>query len=132
MSTAPLPKRLGIKPGFRVRVLAPPEGYLDQLAPLPADAEIVPKGTGPFDLVQLFVTSKADVDRQAGKVIAMLRPRGLLWIAYPKKTSKVKTDISRDHGWEAVGQAGWIGVSIIAIDETWSALRFRPREHVGT
>jgi hypothetical protein len=132
VSDSPLTKRLGIKPGFRVRIVNPPEDYLKRLTPLPEKAEVAPRGTGPFDVVQLFVSCKADVDRNAVKAIGMVRPRGLLWICYPKKSSKMKTDITRDHGWEAVEEAGWIGVSLIAVDETWSAMRFRPREEVGT
>lgn len=53
-------------------------------------------------------------------------------IDYPKKSSKVETDISRDVGWDAVKKTDWEGVAIVAIDDTWSALRFRPVAEVGT
>jgi hypothetical protein len=132
MANSPLLKKLGVKPGYRVLVLNAPDGYLDQLTPLPEKAELATKGKGPFDVVQLFVKNKAQVDRDAAKAIQAVRPRGLLWIAYPKKSSKVETDISRDVGWEAMKRADWEGVAIVAIDDTWSALRFRPLADVGT
>ena len=55
---------------------------------------------------------------------------GLLWFTYPKKTAKIKADITRDTGWESVRAAGWRPVTQIAIDETWSALRLRPESEV--
>ena len=132
MANPPLLKKLGVKPGHRLLVLNAPDGYLDQLTPLPEKAELATKGKGPFDVVQLFVKNKAQVDRDAAKAMQAVKPRGLLWIAYPKKSSKIETDISRDVGWETMKKADWEGVAIVAIDETWSALRFRPAADVGT
>jgi hypothetical protein len=132
MANSPLLKKIGVKPGHRLLVLNAPDGYLDQLTPLPEKAELATKGKGPFDVVQLFVKNKAQVDRDAAKAMQAVKPRGLLWIAYPKKSSKIETDISRDVGWETMKKADWEGVAIVAIDETWSALRFRPAADVGT
>ena len=132
MANSPLLKKIGVKPGHRLLVLNAPDGYLDQLTPLPEKAELATKGKGPFDVVQLFVKNKAQVDRDAAKAMQAVKPRGLLWIAYPKKSSKIETDISRDVGWETMKKADWEGVAIFAIDDTWSALRFRPAADVGT
>jgi hypothetical protein len=132
MANSPLLKKLGVKPGYRLLVLNAPDGYLAQLTPLPEKAELATGGKGPFDVVQLFVKNKAQVDRDATKAIQAVKPRGLLWIAYPKKSSKIETDISRDVGWETMKKADWEGVAIFAIDDTWSALRFRPAADVGT
>ena len=54
----------------------------------------------------------------------------MLWFSYPKKTGKIKTDLSRDVGWDSVSKAGWIGVSLISIDDTWSSMRYRPASEV--
>lgn len=132
MSNSSLTKRLGIKPGHRVRLLKAPPGFRATLDSLPNETKVAASGDGPFDVVLLFVRNKAEVDEHAREAIGMVRPRGLLWIAYPKKSSKVKTDISRDQGWETVEENGWTGVSLISVDETWSAMRYRPREEVGT
>ena len=76
--------------------------------------------------MQTFVRNKAEVDSSAEKAIAALKPGGLLWFSYPKKGSKVVTDITRDVGWDVLGSAGLRPVTQVAIDDTWSALRFRP------
>ena len=60
----------------------------------------------------------------------MLKPDGLFWLSYPKKTSTIAADLSRVEGWDVLDAAGWRPVSQIAIDATWSALRFRPRDAV--
>ena len=58
--------------------------------------------------------------------IGAVKSNGLLWVTYPKKSGKIKTDISRDMGWEAMTQAGWDAVTLVSVDDTWSALRLRP------
>jgi len=63
--------------------------------------------------------------------IAALKYDGLLWISYPKRSSKVETDLTRDRGWEVMTEAGLRPVTQVSIDALWSALRFRPLERVG-
>ncbi|HEY2601580.1 MAG TPA: hypothetical protein VGI67_08495 [Thermoleophilaceae bacterium] len=79
-----------------------------------------------------FVSASADVPGQlAALTNAAAEPSGLAWGAYPKKSSGIETDVTRDHGWDALYEAGLQPVRQIAIDDTWSALRFRRAEHVG-
>lgn len=78
-----------------------------------------------YDVVQLFVTSKAELDILALQAIRALKAGGILWIAYPKKTSGIKSDLTRDHGWATIKELGYEGVRQIAIDDTWSSLRFK-------
>lgn len=132
MADSFLTRKLLIKPGCQVLLLEPPDGYAELLNPLPEGVQLLESGTGPFDVVHLFVRSRAELEAHAATAIARVKPRGVLWISYPKKSSRVKTDITRDVGWEVVRQAGWEGVTQIAVDETWSALRFRPAAEVGT
>lgn len=130
MAESSLIKKLGIKPGQKMLIMNMPEGYMQTLGNLPKGAEIQTKAEGVFDFVQVFMHNKADIDNYATTAIQVLRPGGLLWFSYPKKSSKVKTDITRDIGWESVKSVGWRPVTQIAIDETWSALRFRPENEV--
>jgi hypothetical protein len=132
MPDTPLIKKLGIKPGQKMLILNAPQDYLQQLETLPegVQVKIAAEEPGTFDFVQLFVQNKSDIDNQAGTAIEALKDGGLLWFTYPKKSSKVKTDITRDHGWESVRSIGWRPVTQIAIDETWSALRYRPESEV--
>ncbi len=74
--------------------------------------------------------SKADIDNFGARAIATLKTGGLLWFTYPKKSSKVQTDITRDVGWNSLSAAGLRPVTQIAVDDIWSALRFRPEADV--
>ncbi len=130
MADTTLTKKLGIKPNYKLLILNAPEGYLEMLSSLPEGAEIKTHAEGSFDLVQIFLYNKADVEKYAPIGIQAVKPGGLLWFTYPKKTAKIKSDITRDTGWESVRAVGWRPVTQIAIDETWSALRFRPESEV--
>jgi len=127
---AELIKKLGIKPGQRLLIMNAPDGYLQTLGTLPDGTEVKMQPEGTFDFVQFFAKSKADVDSQAATAIKAVKPGGLVWIAFPKKSSKIKTDISRDTGWESIRQAGWDGVTLISIDDVWSAFRIRPSSEI--
>lgn len=132
MADTSLVKKLLIKPGYRVLLLNAPQGYAPRLEPLPEGAAVHTTPDGTYDLVQLFVSSRAEADRHTAAALKAVEPGGLLWMTYPKKTSKIKTDISRDSGWDAIGSAGWLPVTQIALDDTWSALRFRPESEIKT
>lgn len=82
--------------------------------------------TGTYDFVHLFVSSAAELEALSPMALEAVTPDGLLWFSYPKKSSKMKTDITRDTGWKPVRDAGYEGVTQISIDDTWSALRYRP------
>ena len=126
MPETPLVKKLVIKPHYRMLLLNAPEGYHEQLGTLPEGVEVFTHGKGPFDVVHLFVQQRAELEDQAPAAIEAVKPDGLLWISYPKKTSKVASDLSREVMRETVINFGWQTVTQISIDEVWSALRFRP------
>ena len=127
MAVSELAKKLGIKPGQRVLILHPPHGYKSMLEPLPKGVQVMLGGAGPFDVVQCFLASRAEVEGRAPAALQAAAPDAFVWLCYPKKSSKVKTDISRDVGWDCVREAGWQTVSIVSIDETWSAMRYRKK-----
>jgi hypothetical protein len=133
MAESTIVKKLGIKPGHKVLILNAPQGYVKSLDALPEGTTIAEGKTPPggqFDLVQYFAHDKAEVDQNARAVTQAVKPGGMLWFSYPKKTGKIKTDLSRDVGWNSVAKAGWIGVSLISIDDTWSSMRYRPASEV--
>lgn len=79
-----------------------------------------------------FAYRKEELDALSAALVAKAEGDAVLWIAYPKRTSKrYRADFDRDHGWEVLTGAGYQGVRQVAIDDDWSALRFRRREHVG-
>jgi predicted SnoaL-like aldol condensation-catalyzing enzyme len=126
----PLSKKLGLKPGMRALVVAAPSAYLKSLAPLPEGVVISEAIGGTHEFVQFFATRRSDIEKSAKKLLKSAVPGALVWITYPKKTSGVESDLSREEVWAAMEGTGWRPVSQIAIDEVWSALRFRPIEDV--
>ncbi|HEX6818960.1 MAG TPA: hypothetical protein VF120_11340 [Ktedonobacterales bacterium] len=132
MAETTLAKKLGLKPGQRMALLNAPDGFRERLHPLPEGAELAETLHGAFDCALVFTREQAVVERDAPAVRAAVKPGGLLWLAYPKLTSKVKTDLTRDRGWDSMFAAGWRPVSLVAIDDIWSALRFRPEADVRT
>ena len=128
MEGGALARKLQVKPGARVLVLDGPEGYEETLGPLPENVvlETEPGEDGVYDVVQVFVKDRLDVERRAAAALRALRPGGVLWFAYPKQAAKVATDLTRDRGWDVVAQAGLRPIAQVAVDEVWSALRFRP------
>lgn len=118
--------KLKIKPGHTQLVLNSPEGYLSRSS----KADVKSQARKQYDFVQLFVRNKADLDKHVSKAIKALKENGLLWVAYPKKNSGIKTDINRDYGWDALTTSGFEAIASVAIDETWTGLRFRVKEKV--
>ncbi len=131
MTTSALTKKLQIKPNARVLVLGAPDGFVASLDPLPEGVTLATAARGQFDVVHLFVKAARDLEKNAPKAIGAVREGGVLWIAYPKKSSRIDTDLNRDAGWKTVEEAGWGGVAQVSIDETWSALRFKPEATVA-
>jgi predicted SnoaL-like aldol condensation-catalyzing enzyme len=86
--------------------------------------------SGTHGFVRFFATKKSEIEKSKKKLLQFADPGALVWIAYPKKTSGVESDLSREEVWAAMESTGWRPVSQIAIDEVWSALRFRPIQDV--
>ncbi|MBK9261993.1 MAG: YdeI/OmpD-associated family protein [Polyangiaceae bacterium] len=123
-------KKLRILPGARVLTLGAPDSFPSLLDPLPDKAILSTRATGTFDVVMLFVADSKALEKGLPRATAALGDESVLWICYPKKTSGIKTDMTRDVGWNVVQDAGFGPVSQAAIDETWSALRFKQESTV--
>lgn len=126
MPESALAKKLKLKAGQRAAIINAPEGYLEALRPLPDAVELLDHVEGQMEWVQLFVTNKSELDRIAPQVIAALKPESLLWISFPKGTSKIQTDLTRDKGWDTIQQADLKWINLVSVDETWSAFSVRP------
>ena len=127
-----LARKLGLNPGMRALIIAPPPGYLKLLTPLPASLPVSSKADGVYPFVHVFAIRLSEISEFAKKLPKYAAPNALVWISYPKKTSKLKGSLSRDVIRKAMSGPGWRAVSIVAIDEEWSALRFRPAGQVGS
>lgn len=119
-------KKLRVPQGGSVLVLQPPEGYLQELGLEAGAAEYNSDLKGTYDYVQLFAVTVKELEQYGPAALSAIRPDGLLWLCYPKGSSGLKTDLSRDKGWDSVKAAGFEGVSLVSVDDIWSAMRFRP------
>ena len=124
---ASLAQKLQIKSG-KLIVINAPKGYADHLTKELKDLTISTRAVGQAQAVLLFVNSLAEAEKLTPKAGQLVKLGGMLWIAYPKGASKVKTDVNRDKLWAAVLPLGWQPIRQIALDEVWSALRFKPAE----
>ena len=124
-SGAPLPKKLGIREGHRVALLYAPAGFEKVLGDLPGAVTLQAglAGTTAFDVILVFVTRRADLERQLASMRRRMDPAAGLWVAWPKKASKVPTDMTEDVVREIALPTGLVDNKVCAIDETWSGLR---------
>jgi hypothetical protein len=121
-SGTPLPKKLGIKEGFRVCLLDAPADVRAELKAELAKCE-VPK-RGPIDFAMVFTKSKGALPKAFARVAEQLASAGMLWVSWPKKTSGVATDVD-ENVVRAIGlAAGLVDVKVCAVTEVWSGLKF--------
>jgi hypothetical protein len=126
MPEHPLLKKLKLKPGQRAAIVNAPNGYLEALQPLPEHVELARDLAGTFDWVQLFVKTQAELERALPQIRDVLKPASTLWITFPKGTSKIQTDLTRDKGWDALRSLDLKWINLISVDDTWSAFSLRP------
>lgn len=119
-----LSKKLQIKPDSQILLLNAPFSF--ELSDLPTGCSIVTNSVDKVACVLLFAQDSGELEKYGAGAIAAVIPDGLLWIAYPKKSSGLLTDLTRDEGWAVIIKAGFRPIRQIAVDDTWSALRFRP------
>jgi hypothetical protein len=122
-SGTPLAKKLGIKPGQRMSAPGAPSNYKKLLAPLPDGVDINARVSKTTELVHLFTRSKAELAKNLEGWLKVLPPDAAIWISWPKKTSKVPTDITEDTIRAVALPMGLVDVKVCAVDETWSGLK---------
>lgn len=123
-SGTPLIKKLGIKEGFRVAIVNSPKGFQKELGPLPAKAKFATSVMGSLDVILLFVNSESELRRKFTLLAAHLIANGMLWVAWPKKSSGVSTDLSFNNVQRIGLDAGLVDVKICAVNDVWSGLKF--------
>jgi hypothetical protein len=116
--------RLGIKEGFKVIVLNPPDNYTDVLGSLPQRVTVVKKLGGPSDLIHFFTKKREELELKFPLLKQALAPSGVLWVSWPKHSSGIKTDLNEGVIRDIGLSNGLVEVKILAIDEIWSALKF--------
>jgi hypothetical protein len=125
MSEKTIAQKLLIKEGKKVLLVNAPQGYKTKLGPLPGGTKIVGKAAEPVDVIQLFVANRKELEAELPKLKPLVGPHSLLWVTYLKGTSKTRTDINRDTLHAYARGLGLEGVALVAIDDDWSAMRFK-------
>jgi uncharacterized protein YdeI (YjbR/CyaY-like superfamily) len=123
-----LAKKLLIRPNTSWLFYNAPEIYTNLLEPLPEGVKVVSETAGNVDGVQVFIKSMADLIKGIKAIKSVAKADTVIWLSYPKKSSGVKTDLNLDmmNNWPEVTEAGLETVSLVSVDDTWSALRIRP------
>src|ERR1700744_2399645 len=125
-SGTPLPKKLGIKAGFRTHFLNLPEDVRSELRSSLADCEIDSNGKdkSSLDFAMVFTKSKAELKKEFARATKSLTPAGMFWVGWPKKNSGGPTDIGENMVREIGLAAGLVDVKVCAVNEIWSGLKF--------
>jgi hypothetical protein len=123
-SGTPLPKKLGVKPGYRVALLDMPADVKAELKADLAHCQMASGNAGPLDLAMIFVKTQADMKKQFSRFAKQLAPAGMLWVSWPKKSSGVASDLDENIVRKIGLDAGLVDVKVCAVSEVWSGLKF--------
>ncbi len=129
---SPLFQKLNLGTHSVIHVLNAPKSFEPELALLKG-VSVKRSVSGPATFAMAFVITQPELDAASTKLAAACLGDAILWMAYPKGTSKkYRCEFNRDSGWPILGAAGFEPVRMVAVDEDWSALRFRRVEHIKT
>ena len=124
-SGTPLPKKLGLKPQFRVAFFQLPGEVKTELKDALSECKLLKDGSSePLDFAMIFARSQADMKEQFPKFARRLAPAGMLWVSWPKKASGVVTDLTENDVMRIGLTAGLVDVKVCAVNEIWSGLKF--------
>lgn len=122
-SGTPTAKKLGIKSGLRVTVLNAPKDYRRLVDGLPPDVELRTSLRGKSELVHIFATRETELEKRIDSMRDAIDPSGMIWVSWPKRASKVATDLTEDVVRRVAVDHQLVDVKVCAIDETWSGLK---------
>lgn len=122
-SGTPLVKKLGIKSGHRVVFMRAPQDYDTILGPLPDDVRVLGRLGKRMDVVQFFTKRFAELEHALPRLTAAIAPDGMLWVSWPKKASKVPTDVTEDRIRDLALSTDLVDVKVCAVDAVWSGLK---------
>lgn len=126
-SGTPLAKKLSLKDGMRVWQEGMPESVIAEILSAGLQLQHLPRPEAPIDGAHIFVTERAALEAKLQQLKPLLAPSGFVWVSWPKKTSKVPTDITEDTIREICLPMDLVDVKVCAIDEIWSGLKLMQR-----
>ena len=122
-SGTPLAKKLGIKAGFKIRLIHQPDHYFDLFSDMPDGITEVMDKKVKKNLIHYFTMSAAELTRDLSSLRSEIEPDGMIWVSWPKKAAKIKTDVTEDVIRDLALSIGLVDVKVCAIDEIWSGLK---------
>ena len=126
-SGTPLPQKLGIRPNARLYLEGAPDDYQRLIAPLPAGVQFVPRIDAATDLVHLFATRRALLERALSTARRTMRADAVIWVSWPKKSAALKSEVSEAVIRELALPLGLVDIKVCAVDDTWSGLKLMLR-----
>jgi hypothetical protein len=127
-SGTPLAKKLSLKDGMRVSWDGMPASVRDEIGAGRFKLDLLETPEPPIDAAHIFVTERVDLEAKLEQLLPLLSPSGFIWVSWPKKASKVPTDITEDTIRSACLPMGLVDVKVCAVDETWSGLKLMIRK----
>jgi hypothetical protein len=122
-SGTPLVKKLGLKPGDRIQLLGEPPQTRALLAPLPDGVAFVEGDARELDVIHVFSTSKEELGKALPGLAGRIKPNGMIWVSWPKKSSGVPSTLTEDVIRAIALPLGLVDVKVCAVDDIWSGLR---------
>jgi len=129
-SGTPLAKKLGIGTGHRVWLVQAPANYRSLVAPLPDGVTFATKASNTTDVAHLFTSKRRELEKLLRTARGALKPDAAIWVSWPKKSSKVATDITEDVIREVALPMGFVDIKVCAVDDTWSGLKLVVRKEL--
>ena len=129
-SGTPLAKKLGIGTGHRVWLAQAPANYKTLVNPLPDGVTFVTKPSNTTDVAHVFASKRRDLEKTLRSLRSTLKPDAAVWVSWPKKSSKMPTDITEDVIREVTLPMGFVDIKVCAVDDTWSGLKLVVRKEL--
>ncbi len=126
MNPSPLAAKLKLKIGQKAALVGAPAGYLQELDPLPEGVHLSDRLDGKYDWLQVFVKNEMELVALLPQILTALKAGSLLWITFPKGSSKIQTDLTRDKGWDSLRGTDMKWINLVSVNATWSASSLRP------
>ena len=129
-SGTPLAKKLSLKDGMRVWRDGMPESVAEEIAAEGPQLTLLPSPVAPIDAAHIFVTTRGELEAKLHQLMPPLEPAGFIWVSWPKKASKVPTDITEDVIRDVCLPMGLVDVKVCAVDTIWSGLKLVVRREL--
>jgi hypothetical protein len=129
-SGTPLATKLGIKGGCEMHIRGAPDDYFELIGPLPEDLKVAARLSKNTDIVHIFASRRTELAEALSSYRANIKPTAMVWVSWPKKSSKLPTDITEDTVREVALPLGFVDIKVCAVTDVWSGLKLVVRKEL--